>query len=384
MKHIKTFNKISDIIHSHLHRGSYTISDEAQSYEAALVRSASLHDTAFPPNLLAIARAGAGVNNIPLDKCSEAGIVVFNTPGANANAVRELVLCSLLLSGRNILGGVEWAQNLKGDVENAVEKGKSQFIGTELAGKTLGVIGLGAIGILVANSALQLGMKVIGYDPYISIEAAWKLSSTVAHAKNINDVFAKCDYITLHVPLTEQTKAMINAKTLALCKEDAVILNFSRGDLVNDADILEALKNKKIRRYITDFPNAALLGKEGVIPVPHLGASTPESEENCAAMAAHQLKIYLEEGNIVNSVNFPSCEMPRGGKARLCIINKNITNMVGQIASVLAAENLNIEDMLNKSKGAWAYTLIDLEAKPHEAALKKIAAIEGIVRVRLI
>ncbi|MGL5722538.1 MAG: phosphoglycerate dehydrogenase [Brevinema sp.] len=385
MKHIKLFNQISPIIKKSLDASHYQLSEDINEYEGVLVRSAKLHDIEFPPQLLAIARAGVGVNNIPIDKCSEAGIVVFNTPGANANAVRELVLCSLLLSGRDIIGGIQWANTLTQNVEETVEKGKSNFIGPELKGKTLGVIGLGAVGIQVANSASQgLGMKVIGFDPFISVDAAWKLSSSVMQAKNINEILDHCDYITLHTPLTPETKEMLNHQSLSRLKEGAVILNFSRADLVNDDAILEALASQKVRQYVTDFPNQKLMGQKGVVLVPHLGASTPESEENCASMAAHQLKVYLEDGNIINSVNFPACEMPRSGKARLCIINKNIASMVSQMTTVLGEEKINIETMLNKSRGSWAYNLIDLSSKPHKEAIDKLKAIDGIVSVRLI
>ena len=385
MKQIKLFNQISPIVKKSLDATHYMLSEDTNQYEGVLVRSAKLHDITFPQELLAIARAGVGVNNIPIDKCSEAGIVVFNTPGANANAVRELVLCSLLLSGRNVLGGIQWANTLTENIEETVEKGKSNFTGPELKEKTLGVVGLGSVGIQVANSASQgLGMKVIGFDPFISVDAAWKLSRAVIQARSLNEILDHCDYVTLHTPLTPDTKEMLNQKTLARLKDGAVVLNFSRADLVNDDAILEAIASKKVRQYVTDFPNQKLMGKEGVVLVPHLGASTPESEENCASMAAHQLKVYIEDGNIINSVNFPACEMPRSGKSRLCIINKNVANMVSQMTTVLGEEKINIENMLNKSRGAWAYTLIDLASKPHKEALDRLNAIDGIVRVRLI
>ncbi|MGL5253686.1 MAG: phosphoglycerate dehydrogenase [Brevinema sp.] len=385
MRRIKLFNQISPIIAQTLHAPHYDVSENLDQYEGILVRSANLHEAKFSPLLLAIARAGVGVNNIPIDKCSEAGLVVFNTPGANANAVRELVLCSLLLSGRNIIGGTQWVNTLTQNIEESVEKGKSAFIGPELKGKTLGVIGLGSVGSQVASSALQgLGMKVMGYDPFISIDAAWKLSRSVVQAKNLQEIFDHCDYITLHTPLTPDTKEMINQKTLARLKDGVVILNFSRADLVSDEAIINALASKKVRQYITDFPNQKLMNQQNIILLPHLGASTPESEENCATMAAEQLKAYLEDGTITNSVNFPSCEMPRSGEARLCIINKNIANMVGQITQVLGEEKINIETMLNKSRGLWAYNLIDISSKPSKNTLDKLENIEGIVRIRLI
>lgn len=389
MYHIKTLNNISDIIYQHLDKENYKVSSEGENNEGILVRSADMHTMTLPTTLLAIARAGAGVNNIPIDKCTEQGIVVFNTPGANANAVKELVLCALLLSGRKVTEGMQWASSLIGTekIEEQVEKGKNKFVGHELQGKTLGVIGLGAIGVMVANQAYHgLGMNVIGYDPYISVDAAWKLSRAVLLTKNINEVFSQSDYITIHTPSTEQTKGMIKASAIELMKDATVILNFARGNLVNDTDVLQALETGKLKYYITDFPNEKVLGKKGVIAIPHLGASTPESEENCADMAAKQLKNYLEYGNVLNSVNLPACEMSLNPAtvARLAIINKNVTNMVGQITKVLADDGINIEDMLNKSRGAYAYTLIDVSKKPATGTIEKIKSIEGIIRCRVI
>ena len=385
---IKKFNNISNIIYSHLPEAEFAVTDSGDSYDGILVRSADLHEVAFSENLAAIARAGAGVNNIPIDACSEAGIVVFNTPGANANAVKELVICGMLLAGRKIIPGAEWldmqAKNGTTGIEKLVEKAKNQFVGPELAGNKLGVIGLGAIGVMVATAASAgLGMEVVGYDPYMSVDAAWHLSRAVKHAVNVNAVLRECDYITLHLPLNDKTRGTIGREKLALMKQGAVLLNFARGGLVDDGAMLEALDAGALARYVTDFPNEAILGHEGVIATPHLGASTPESEENCAQMAAQELAEYLKNGNIRNSVNLPDCELPRGGGHRVAIINKNITNMVGQITAVLAAERHNIDHMLNKSRGAYAYTLIDLEQMPSGDCLKKLRAIAGVLRVRV-
>lgn len=389
MYHIKTLNNISSIIYQHLDKETYRVSSDGDNNEGILVRSADMHTMTLPSSLLTIARAGAGVNNIPIDKCTEQGIVVFNTPGANANAVKELVLCSLLLAGRKIPEALQWTLSLADseNIETQVEKAKSQFVGPELYGKTLGVIGLGAIGVMVSNNAHHgLGMNVIGYDPYISVDAAWKLSHAVSLTKNINDLFAQADYITIHTPSTEQTKGMIKSSAIELMKDGTVILNFARADLVNENDVLQALEVGKLKYYITDFPNEKVLCKKGVIAIPHLGASTPESEENCANMAAKQLKNYLEYGNVVNSVNLPACEMSLNPAtiARLAIINKNVTNMVGQITKVLADDGINIEDMLNKSRGAYAYTLIDVSKNPTTPTIEKIKAIEGVIRCRVI
>lgn len=390
MYNIKTLNNISDIIFETLTKNKYSVSEKASNTDAILVRSADMLKYHFENNTIAVARAGIGVNNIPIEECSKKGIVVFNTPGANANAVKELVLTSLLLSGRKIIEAIDWTSKLKNkkDIESIVEKNKSKFAGHELHGKTLGVLGLGSIGVMVANTACRgLGMKVIGYDPYISVDAAWKLSSSIIHAKNINEVFAKADYITVHIPSNEKTKGLINSSLLKLMKNDSVILNFSRDNLVNNKDILNAIESKKIRLYITDFPNEELVGHEGVLSIPHLGASTIESEENCALMASRSIKNYLEFGTITNSVNMPDCELQKSSDkviGRICIINKNITNMVGQITSVLASKKINIEDMINKSRGDYAYNLIDISSKPTRECIDKIMGIEGIVRVRLI
>ncbi len=384
---VKTFNAISSIIHEHLPEDVYAVSADVAAYDAALVRSADLHETVFPPQLLAIARAGAGYNNIPLLRCAEQGIVVFNTPGANANAVKELVLCGLLLAGRQVVPAIQWLENAYAngatDLGALAEKQKKYFVGPELAGKKLGVVGLGAIGVQVANAAANgLNMEVLGYDPYMSVEAAWHLTRSVRHADTLDEIFSECDFITLHLPLNDATRGMVDAARLAAMKPGAVLLNFARGGLINTGDLLEALAGNKLARYVTDFPDDALVGKKNIITLPHLGASTPESEENCAAMAAQQLADYLEHGNIANSVNFPACSMPRTGAWRLCILNRNIPGMVGKITAVLAAEGHNIDNMLNKSRGDWACTLIDTSTEPEETCVAALRSIDGVVKVR--
>ncbi len=386
---IKKFNNISDVIYEQLPADMFAVSADADDYDAALVRSADLHETVLPASLLAIARAGAGVNNIPIARCSERGVVVFNTPGANANAVKELVMCGMLLAGRRVVPGIQWLEQegQKGtvDLEELVEKAKNQFVGPELSGKRLGVIGLGAIGVMVANAAsLGLNMQVMGYDPYMSVDAAWHLTRAVKHAVSLDEIFSTCDYITLHLPLTDKTRGSVGAAEFGRMKDGAVLLNFARGGLVDDDAMLASLENGKLYRYVTDFPNDKIVNHDGVIATPHLGASTPESEENCAEMAAQALAAYLIDGNIKNSVNLPDCELPRIGGARIAIINKNITNMVGQITAILAADGHNIENMLNKSRGDYAYTLIDLEQIPTSACLARIEAIDGVLRVRAI
>lgn len=380
---IKTLNKIAKTGLEKFGEG-YTIDDATTNPDAILLRSASMHDMDFPASLLSIARAGAGVNNIPTDKCAEKGIVVFNTPGANANAVKELALTAMLISSRKIVEGINWTNSLTVDVAKEVEKGKAQFIGPELDGKVLGVIGLGAIGVLIANAAVNLGMEVLGYDPYISVDAAWGLSRAVKKANDLKTIFENADFITLHMPYNAQTKGTLNADTFAQMKNGMRIINLSRGELVNDDDILAAIENGKVSAYVTDFPNEKMINKPGVITIPHLGASTPESEDNCAEMAARQTKVYLETGNIKNSVNFPNCAMPLTGTQRITVAHKNIPNMLGQISTALANEGLNIGDMINKSRGDYAYTIIDLEAKTTEDSLNKIKAIDGVVRVRVI
>ncbi|MDO4566196.1 MAG: phosphoglycerate dehydrogenase [Oscillospiraceae bacterium] len=385
---VRTFNKISDVIRGYLPNDDFALSDSAEDYEAILVRSASLHEESFPESLLAIARAGAGVNNIPLERCSEKGVVVFNAPGANANAVKELVLCGLLLSGRQVVQGIDWVASEGAKIEDVaahVEKIKSRFAGPELLGKSLGVIGLGAIGVMVANSARHgLGMDVVGFDPYLSIESAWHLDRKIGKAADIDELLAKSDFVSLHLPLNEETKNMFDARRISKMRQGAVLLNFARGGLVDNAAVLEALSSGRLSRYICDFPEPELIGKEGVICTPHLGASTPESEENCAVMAARELAAYLRDGNIRNSVNFPDCELPRDGGCRLCMFNENIKNMLGQISAVIAEYSHNIDHMINKSRGQMAYTLIDLPERPTGECLDKIKDIEGVVRVRVI
>ena len=389
MYNIKTLNKISTIINTELDAEFYNISDSCENCDGILVRSADMHEMELPESLLGIARAGAGYNNIPVDRCSEKGIVVFNTPGANANAVKELVLCGLLLAGRSVVSGCDWLTELHKqgaeNIEKLVEKGKNQFVGPEVAGKSLGVIGLGAIGVMVANAADKgLGMQVLGYDPYLSVDAAWNLTRSVIHVKTVEEIFRTCDYITLHLPLNDSTRGMINEKVIASMKPGAVLLNFARGGLVDDDAVIAALESGQLRHYVTDFPDEKILGCKGVIATPHLGASTPESEENCAKMAAKQLKAYIEDGNIINSVNLPRCEMPRTEPYRISIINRNIKNMIGQITGVLAEGGHNVEHMFNSSRGEWAYTLLDLSSKPSDESIEKIKAIDGVIRVRVI
>ncbi|MBU5450667.1 phosphoglycerate dehydrogenase [Acetivibrio sp. MSJd-27] len=386
MYNILTLNKISHVGLSKLDQTKYAISDNTETPDGILLRSFNMHDYDMPESLLAIGRAGAGVNNIPLDKCTEKGIVVFNTPGANANAVKELVIAALLLSSRNIVGGIDWAKELVSSdtVEKDVEKGKSAFVGPEIAGKTLGVVGLGAIGVLVANAAEALGMNVIGYDPYISIDAAWGLSTNVKRAINRNEIFENCDYITLHVPLTKETEKMVSSVALETMKDGVRIINCSRADLV-DADAMKsALDSEKVACYVTDFPNKALLNYKNVISIPHLGASTPESEENCAVMAVREIKEYIERGNITNSVNFPSVQLPKTSQSRITIMHKNIPNMLSQISNEFAKNDLNIDNMMNKSKNDVAYTIVDVDSEVNGNVIESLSKIDGIIRVRLI
>ncbi len=386
MFEIKTLNKISPSGLDRFDTTKYAYGDDIAAPDAIMVRSAAMHDYAMNPELKAIARAGAGVNNIPVADCAEQGIVVFNTPGANANAVKELVIAGLLISSRRVIPAIDWAKTLKGNgdqVGKMVEKGKSAFTGPEILGKTLGVIGLGAIGIEVANAAKALGMTVYGYDPYLSVDAAWHLSRSIKHSTDLKDIFANCDYITVHVPLTDGTKGMINAETIATMKDGVRILNFARGGLVDEASIIEALGNGKVAAYVTDFPSDNIIGVDGAICIPHLGASTPESEDNCASMAAGQLIDFLENGNIVNSVNFPAVSCPRTGKCRVCIIHKNIPNMLSNISAVISEDNVNIENMLNKAKGDYAYTMVDIDSDVPNLE-QDISAIDGVIRVRII
>ena len=359
--------------------------DELDEAQAILVRSAAMHDMKFSPELLAIARAGAGVNNIPLDRCAQEGIVVFNTPGANANGVVEMALCGMLLGSRDVVGGINWVQTIKDtpDVGKQVEKGKSKFAGHEIKGKSLGVIGLGAIGGPLANAACKLGMNVYGCDPFISIDAAWRLDSDIVHVKTRDEIYENSDIITLHVPLLDDTKHMINRESIAKMKDGVIILNFARDLLVDDEAMEEALKTGKVKRYITDFPNDKTAGMEGVVAIPHLGASTEESEDNCAMMAVKQVMNYLLNGNIVNSVNFPNCDMGVCTKAsRITILHKNIPNMLSQLTNVLAGENINISDLINRSRGEYAYTMFDLDSIPSESAIEKLNQIDGVIRVR--
>ena len=384
MYNILTLNKIAKIGTSRLGE-DYAVGDSIANPDAILVRSASMHEYEMPESLLAIARAGAGVNNIPLDDCAKKGIVVFNTPGANANAVKELVIMGLLMSSRKVINGIEWAKTLKGNgdaVGKMVEKGKSQFAGPEIKGKKLGVVGLGAIGILVANAAKSLGMEVLGYDPFLSVDAALKLSTGVKHVTSLDDIYANSDYITVHVPLNADTKQMINAESIAKMKDGVRILNYSRDGLVNSADVLAGIKSGKISAYVTDFATDDILGEDGVIAMPHLGASTPESEDNCAVMAADEVKNYLENGNIVNSVNYPNASMARTGDVRYCILHKNAPKLLSKILEVIGSTGANVENMDNKSRGEYAYTLVDTTGADADTAA--IEAVEGVIRVRVI
>ncbi len=366
---------------------NYEKTENFAEAEAVMVRSAAMHELELPENLAAVARAGAGVNNIPLDKCAEKGIVVFNTPGANANGVKEMVLCGLFLGSRDVVGGINWVQTIKdeGDVAKKVEKGKSKFAGHEIMGKTLGVIGLGAIGGPVANAAVKLGMQVYGCDPYISIDAAWHLDSNIIHAKTRDEIYANCDIITLHTPLVPDTEKMINAETIAMMKDGVVILNFARDRLVDDDALEAALKSGKVKRYITDFPNDRTAGMEGVVAIPHLGASTEESEDNCAVMAVKQMMNYLENGNIVNSVNYPNCDMGVCKKpGRVTVLHKNIPNSIGRFTSAMGSFNINISDMLNRSRGEYAYTMLDLDEPTPAGVAEYMQSLEGVLRVRVI
>ncbi|MBQ8432086.1 MAG: 3-phosphoglycerate dehydrogenase [Clostridia bacterium] len=382
---IQLLNKIAKVGLNQL-GDAYKVGEDIANPDGIMVRSAVMHDMEFGPELKAIARAGAGVNNIPLDRCSQQGIVVFNTPGANANGVKELAVCALLLAARNIIGGIEWAKSLAGtaDVAKQVEKGKSKFAGTELKGKTLGVIGLGAIGGMIANTAIALGMNVIGCDPFLSVEGAWNLDHNIHRAATYDEIFEKSDYITLHVPATKDTKNMICTENIAKMKDGAKIINLSRADLVNAAELKAALAEGKISAYVTDFPTEDILDGVNVVAIPHLGASTEESEDNCAVMAAKELDDYLANGNITNSVNFPNLTMPRSGNARICVLHANIPAIITKITAALADEGLNIENMTSKSKGDNAYTVVDVANAPSADAVARIAAGDGIYKVRAI
>ncbi len=383
MFNIMTLNKIA-AVGTDRFGGNYAVADNHDNPDAIMVRSASMHDMEFGSNLLAIARAGAGVNNIPLDKCAEQGICVFNTPGANANAVKELVLCGMLLASRDVVGGISWVKSAKDDADIAknVEKEKSKFAGTELKGKTIGIIGLGAIGALVANAAVSLGMNVIGYDPFLSVNGALSISRAVKYVTSTADIYAAADFISVHVPCNDNTKGMINKEAFALMKDGVIILNYARDALINDDDMKEALASGKVRKYVTDFPNPKTANMEGVIAIPHLGASTEESEDNCAVMAADELVAYLESGNIINSVNFPNAEMNAAGK-KVCVMHKNVPAIISSITTLFGGAGINIDNMLNKSRGDYAYTMLDV-ANADDAIVAKISEIEGVIRVRVI
>lgn len=387
MFNIKTMNKIAAVGLERLPAENYAVGDGVENEDAILVRSAKLHDYVFPENLWAIARAGAGVNNIPVERCSESGIVVFNTPGANANAVKELAVCALLLASRRIIAGSLWLRDQAGaglDVEKVVEKGKSQFVGPELTGKMLGVIGLGAIGVQVANTAASLGMTVFGYDPFLSVDGALSLSRSVHRALDLETIYKNCDYISIHVPQTPETRGMINTDAIHMMKGGVRIVNLARGGLVNDDDMLEALESGKVAAYVTDFPNNKILQGKNVVAIPHLGASTPESEENCAVMAAQELRDYLENGNINNSVNLPTLVQPWSGVARLCVIHRNQPGLLASITGVLSKDNVNVENMTNKSKKDYAYTVVDLGSRIGDSVADEIRALDGVLRVRLL
>lgn len=387
MYQIQTLNKISKKGLAVLDSNSYNVAEEVKNPDGIILRSFKMHDMELPSSLRAVARAGAGVNNIPIDKCTENGIVVFNTPGANANAVKELVIAALLLSSRKIVQGIEWAKTLVGEgdaVSSLIEKGKSNFAGPEIQGKTLGVVGLGAIGVRVANAAHHLGMDVVGFDPFLSVDAAWHLTRFAHKANSLDELLAKADYVTVHVPATPSTKGMFNSEAFANMKKGARLLNFSRGELVDENDVQAALESGEIASYITDFASEALLKNEKVICLPHLGASTPESEENCAVMAANELKDFLENGNIKNSVNFPNCEMGKAEGARVTVLHKNVPSMIKNITDVFASRGVNIANMLNKSKGDNAYTMIDVDGKCDTALVDQIEAMTDVIKVTLL
>ncbi len=386
MYHYKCMNQIAKTGLDEFSR-DYAQVEEMEEADALVVRSAALHDTEFPKNLKAIARAGAGVNNIPLGKCAEEGIVVFNTPGANANAVKELVLAGLLLASRDIIGGANWVQSerMNEEISSLTEKQKKQFAGHEIEGKKLGIIGLGAIGVKVANAAVHLGMEVLGYDPYISVEAAWNLSRSIRHITNVDEIYKECDYITVHVPLLDSTRKMINAEAIDKMKDGVVLLNFARDLLVDEDAVVLALKKGKIKRYVSDFPNPVTAGAKGTIVLPHLGASTEEAEENCARMAVKELREFLEYGNIRNSVNYPACDMGIPAyPARIAVCHKNVKNMLSQFTTILGEENYNIGNMTNKSRGDYAYSMFDLETAASPRLVSRLEAIDGVLKVRVI
>ena len=387
MMNIQKLNSISPVYHGILPDTEYNVNYEVENPDAIIVRSASMHDMPINENLLCVGRAGAGVNNIPLDKMAEQGVVVFNSPGANANAVKELVLAGLLLSSRKIAEGIEWCKGLvpgEQSVEKQVEAGKKMFIGPELEGKTLGVIGLGAIGLKVANAGVALGMNVLGYDPYISVDNAWRLSRSVTHAMSLDEVIEKSDYITLHVPLLDSNRNMIDAGAISRMKSSAALLNFSRGGLVNVDDVKAALDEGRLRVYVTDFPEAKLIGQKNAILTPHLGASTPESEDNCVRMVAKQINDYIKYGSIVNSVNYPNCVLGKPTMSRVSVLHKNVPNVIGAITQLISGEGLNIENMVNQSRGAYAYTVLDVDAKPSTLLRTKLLSLDTVYRARLL
>lgn len=387
MYQVKLFNKIAKIGTDLLPADAYVCGEDFDNYDAVLVRSAKLHDTAFPENLQCIARAGAGVNNIPLDKCAEQGIVVFNTPGANANAVKELVIAAMLMSSRKLVQGIEWTRTLTGNGEQIgpmAEKGKANFAGPEIEGKKLGVIGLGAIGVKVANAAVGLGMEVYGYDPFLSVDAALALSRSVNHVTELENIFKECDYITVHVPLMDATRGIIGADALALMKDGVRVINLARGELVDETAMVAALESGKCACYVSDFATESMLAQPNAIVFPHLGASTGESEDNCAVMAVQEVRDYLEKGIIRNSVNFPNLKVPREKGTRICMIHKNIPNMIGAITGVLSGKGANIENMGNRSRGDFAYTIMDVDVKPDDAMVAALKALGGMIRVRVI
>lgn len=386
MFHYYCLNPIAQFGLDHFNK-DYEVVEDMNEAEAVLVRSAVMHDMELPEKLCTIARAGAGVNNIPLGKCSERGIVVFNTPGANANGVKELVLAGMLLASRDIIGGVNWVQSerMNEDIAKLSEKQKKQFAGREIMGKKLGIIGLGAIGVQVANAATHLGMEVLGYDPYISVEAAWNLSRSIQHITNVDEIYRECDYITIHVPLLDSTRQMINAAAISKMKEGVVVLNFARDLLVDEKDMVSALKSGKVSRYVTDFPNPTTAGAKGTIVIPHLGASTVEAEENCARVAVKEVRCYLEHGNIKNSVNFPDCDMGIPAHAcRITIAHRNVKNMLGQFTAVISGDDHNIENLVNKSRGDYAYSMFDLSTPVGPDLIRQLEAIDGVLKVRVI
>jgi len=387
MYKIQTLNKIARCGLDRLSRDTYETATEIINPDAVLVRSADMHSMELPPSILAIARAGAGVNNIPISACTQRGIVVFNTPGANANGVKELVIAALLLSSRNLYEGITWANSLKNsndDIPALIEKGKSQFVGPEIQGKTLGVIGLGAIGVMVANAAANLGMRVLGFDPFISVEAAWRLSHEVIKAPNLDTLVTESDYITVHVPLNKDTKGLFGTERIARMKKGARLMNFSRSGLVDNDAVKTAIAEGRLGGYVIDFPEAELLGTDKILCIPHLGASTPESEDNCAIMAADQVREYLEHGNIKNSVNFPDCEMAPSGKTRITLINSNVPKIISRVTTILGEYGLNIDEMLNKNRGEVAYNIIDVSDEVPQEVVDTLKSVEGVVAVRVI